>query len=43
VDSSKTFTGILTGYEDGNVSLRAGQKDYTFEKAQVAKVRLRIV
>ena len=43
VDGSKTFTGILTGYEDGNVSLRVGQKDYTFEKAQVAKVRLRIV
>ena len=43
VEGSKTFTGILTGYEDGNVSLRVGQKDYTFEKAQVAKVRLRIV
>ncbi len=43
VEGSKTFTGVLTGYEDGNVSLRAGQKDYTFEKAQVAKVRLRIV
>ena len=43
VEGSKTFTGILTGYEGGNVSLRVGQKDYTFEKAQVAKVRLRIV
>ncbi len=43
VEGSKTFVGVLTGYADGDVSLRVGDRDYTFEKAQVAKVRLRIV
>ena len=43
VEGSKSFVGVLTGYEDGAVSLRVGDKEYTFEKAQVAKVRLRIV
>ena len=43
VEGSKSFVGVLTGYEDGAVFLRVGDKEYTFEKAQVAKVRLRIV
>ena len=43
VDGSKTWTGTLAGYEDGAVRLQSGDKEYVFEKAQVAKVRLRIV
>ncbi|MBQ3277201.1 MAG: ribosome maturation factor RimP [Oscillospiraceae bacterium] len=43
VEGSKSFVGVLTGYADGDVSVRVGDRDYTFEKAQVAKVRLRIV
>ena len=43
VDGSKTWTGTLSGYEDGAVRLQTGDKEYVFEKAQVAKVRLRIV
>ena len=43
VDGSKTWTGVLTGYDDGSFRLQAGGKEYVFEKAQVAKVRLRIV
>ena len=43
VDGSKTWAGVLTGYDDGAVRLQAGGKEYVFEKAQVAKVRLRIV
>ena len=42
-EGSKTWTGVLTGYEDGAVRLRSGEKEYVFEKAQVAKVRLRMV
>ena len=42
-EGSKTWTGVLTGYEDGSIRLRSGEKEYAFEKAQVAKVRLRIV
>ena len=42
-EGSKTWTGVLTGYKDGDVRLRSGEKEYVFEKAQVAKVRLRIV
>ena len=42
-EGSKTWTGVLTGYEDGNVRLQTAGKEYVFEKAQVAKIRLRIV
>ncbi len=43
VDGSKTFWGILAGYEDGAVRRTVGDKHYVFEKGQTAKVRLRIV
>ena len=43
VDGSKTFLGELTGYEDGNIRVNCAGKEYLFEKAQVAKARLRIV
>ncbi len=43
VDNSKSFIGVLAGYDNGNVTLEVGEKTYVFEKAQVAHVRLRIV
>ena len=43
VAGSKTHVGTLAGYEDGAVRLESAGKEYVFEKAQVAKVRLRIV
>ena len=43
VAGSKTHVGTLTGYEDGAVRIESAGKEYVFEKAQVAKVRLRIV
>lgn len=43
VDGSKTWTGVLSGYDNGSVNLRTDNKEHCFEKAQVAKVRLRIV
>ena len=42
-EGSKTWTGTLAGYADGAVRLQTDGKEYVFEKAQVAKVRLRIV
>jgi len=43
VDGAKTYTGTLTGYDNGNVTVESAGKQYVFEKAQVAKTRLRIV
>ena len=43
VDGSKTCLGTLKGYNDGAVCVESGGREYVFEKAQVAKVRLRIV
>lgn len=40
VDGSKHYTGTLTGYEDGSVSLSVGEKTLRFPKEQVAQVRL---
>jgi len=41
-EGSKTHTGTLRGYEDGAVTLSEGGRDVTFDKTQVASVRLRI-
>lgn len=43
VDGRKLFTGTLTGYADGAVTVTVGDEEYTFEKAAVASVHLRIV
>ena len=43
LDGSKSYVGQLTGYADGSVTVTAAGKEYVFEKAQVAQVRLRIV
>lgn len=41
-DGSKEFTGTLTGYHDGAVSIECAGKSYTFEKAELAQVRLHV-
>jgi ribosome maturation factor RimP len=43
VDSRKEYVGTLTAYNDGNVTVTVSGKEYTFEKDNVAQVRLRIV
>ena len=42
-EGSKVWTGRLAGYEDGRVTIETAGKEMQFDKAQVAKVRLRIV
>ena len=39
-DGQKEFVGKLTGYDSGNVSVEVGANNVTFEKAEVALVRL---
>ena len=38
----KEIPCVLTGYEDGKVTVEAGRETITFEKSQVALVRLRV-
>ena len=38
----KEFPGILRGYEDGKVIAEAGKEIITFERSEVALVRLRV-
>ena len=38
----KEFPGILRGYEEGRVTVEAGKETITFEKSEVALVRLRV-
>ena len=42
LDGQKSFVGVLSGYENGNVSLTAGGEERSFEKAQIAKVNLHV-
>ena len=42
VDGSKLYTGKLCGWEDGRVSVLCGGKSRSFEKTQVAQVRLHV-
>ena len=41
-DGQKEFAGILTGYDDGRVTIAAAGKELTFDKPEVALVRLRV-
>ena len=41
-DGRKEIPGVLRGYEDGRVTLEFGKETVTFEKSQVALVRLRV-
>ena len=43
VNGSKSYVGTLSGYDDGNVTLTAAGKELTFEKSQIAQVRLRVL
>lgn len=38
----KEIPAVLTDYDDGKVTVRFGEEDITFEKSQVALVRLRV-
>ena len=38
----KELPGILRGYEDGKITVEAGKQTITFEKSEVALVRLRV-
>ncbi len=38
----KEIPGMLRGYEDGKVTVEAGKENITFEKSEVALVRLRV-
>ena len=38
----KEIPGILRGYEEGRVTVESGKQTVTFEKSQVALVRLRV-
>ena len=42
IDGSKLYTGTLSGYEEGRVSIVCGGKDRSFDKTQVAQVRLHV-
>lgn len=39
----KIFVGVLRAYENGDVTISAGDGELTFSKSSVAQVRLRIV
>ena len=38
----KEIPCVLRGYEDGKVTVEAGKETITFEKSEVALVRLRV-
>ena len=42
VNGSKTFVGELTGYDKGNVSVTIGSNSMSFDKSQVALVKLHV-
>ena len=42
LNGSKVFVGSLSGYEDGNVSITAGKENMSFQKAQIALVKLHV-
>ena len=41
-EGRKEYVGDLAGYADGDVTVNVAGKEITFEKSQVANVRLRI-
>lgn len=42
VNGQKSCTGILTGYEDGTVTLQTGDTCASFDKKEIAAVRLHV-
>lgn len=41
-NGQKEIPAVLSGYEDGRVTVEAGKETITFEKSEVALVRLRV-
>ena len=41
-NGQKEFAGVLSGYEDGNVTVTLPGKTLTLEKSEIALVRLRV-
>lgn len=41
-NGSKAYVGALAGYDKGNVAISAGGEEISFQKGQVAQVRLHI-
>jgi len=41
-NGSKEFAGVLSGYQNGDVTITAADCQMTFTKAEVAQVRLRV-
>lgn len=41
-DGQKEIAAVLRGYEDGRVTVEAGKQTITFERSEVALVRLRV-
>ena len=42
LEGRKAWVGVLTGYENGDVSIRAGKEELRFAKAQLAQVKLHV-
>ena len=42
LNGRKEIPAVLTGYDDGRLTVEAGTEAITFEKSQVAQVRLRV-
>lgn len=42
VNGTKELPGVLMDYADGRVTAKCGEETITFEKSQVAQVRLRV-
>lgn len=43
IDSAKSFSGTLAGYEDGAVTIEQGDNKLTFEKSQIANVHISLL
>ena len=43
LDGSKVYTGVLTGYENGSVTIEIDNETKTFAKEQVAAVRVSLL
>ena len=41
-DGKKVYVGKLAGYDNGDVSIKAGKEEIRFAKAQVAQVKLHV-
>lgn len=42
VNGTKELPGVLVDYADGRITAKCGEETITFEKSQVAQVRLRV-